>query len=177
MLKTALTFLVAFPATLLGFSSVSHAAEAVDPQDGSLDLAKSVYDAMTGGHWAYAAAIALVLAVALARKGLGGRWQWMHTDEGSAAMVFAGSFGSALAASLAGGGPLTAHLAWTATLVAFGAVGGYATVKKIIIMPLAARLPAWLSSPLTWFFVHASDPTNAPAAAPAGNTPPPPSAN
>ena len=168
--------------TLAGFTVTARAADAVDPQDGSLDLAKTVYDAFAGGHRAYAAAVALVLAVALIRKYAGARWKALHTDAGSALLVLAGSFGATLAATLAGGGPATAQAAWMALCTAFAAAGGYAALKQLVIMPLAAKLPPWAAKVLTWLFVHASDPSNvapattpAPAPAPAapasGNTP------
>lgn len=149
-------------ALLFSFTGVSLAASAIDPADGSMDLAKSAYDAITGGHYMYAAAVALVLAVALTRKYFGERWQWMHTDAGAAGMVLAGSFGAALAASLAGGGALTVQLAGSAFAVAFAAAGGYASLKKLVITPLAPHLPAWLQGPVLWLFVHAADPTPEP---------------
>lgn len=148
----------AFAAALVSFSGVSLAANAVDPIDGSLDAAKAVYDAFAGGHWALGAALSLVVGVALMRKYLGSSWQWLHTDAGSAATVLAGSFGASLASSLAGGGPLTLSLAWSAACIAFAAAGGYAMLKKLVVIPLAPKLPAWLQKPVLWLFEHQSDP-------------------
>jgi hypothetical protein len=144
---------------LLGFGGISAAANAIDPQDGSTDLAKGIYDAFAGGHKAYAAALALVLGTALVRKYLGGRIPALHTDAGATLLVLAGSYGSALAATLAAGGPLTLHMATTAGAIAFAAAGGYAAVKRLVIDPLAPHLPAWARGPVLWLFQHASDPT------------------
>lgn len=149
-------------ALLLSFTGVSAAASVIDPKDGSMDLMQSVYNAFNGGHYAYAAAIALVLAVALCRKYLGTTWQWMHSDAGAAALVFLGSLGAALASSLAGGGALTLHLTGAALAVACSAAGGYAAIKKIVIMPLVPRLPSWLQAPVLWLFQHDGDATQPP---------------
>ena len=151
-----ITTLVAV-AAYFSFSGVAVAANAVDPADGSTDVAKAIYDAFAGGHKAYAASLTLVIVVALARKYLGGRWKWMHTDAGSTIMVLAGAYGTALSASLAGGGPVTLHAAWSALVVAFGAAGGYAAVKRLVIEPLAPYLPESIRGPVVWLFEHASD--------------------
>ena len=174
-------------ALLVGMNGAALAADTVDPQDGPLDLATTIYNAFTGGHRAYAAAVALVAVVALVRKKFGAKWPWMHTDAGSAAMVLAGTFGTTLAASLAGGGAFTGAMAWSALCVAFSTAGGYAMVKKLVVepafVPLAARAPMPLRQVLQaviWFFQHASDPGQASAApaqapTPAGNAPAAPS--
>lgn len=171
---------LAFAAAIFfSFSGVALAAEAVDPADGSADVARGVYDAVTGGHLAYAAALALVGAVALARKWGGGRWKWMHTDAGSAGMVLAGAYGTALVAALSGGGALTPHVAWATFCVAVGTAGGYNLVKKLVVepilMPLAARAPAAIRPILMmviFWFEHASDQAPATPSSPSGNTAP-----
>jgi len=175
MLKNLYTTLIAAAAAMLSFSGLARAGNLVDPQDGSTDVAKAVYDAFANGHKAYAAALSLVIVVALVRKYLGGRWRFLHTDIGSTLLVLAGSFGTALAASLAGGGPATAHAAWSALVVAFGAAGGYTAVKKVIIEPLAPYLPESIRGVVLWLFEHASDVQvsvtdgNTPAPSDAGN--------
>lgn len=166
---------VAAICALLGMTGAALAADTVDPVDGSLDLATTIYNAFTGGHRAYAAALAIVAVVALVRKKWGATSPWMHTDAGSALMVLVGTFGTTLVASLTGGGAFTAHMAWAALCVAFSTAGGYAMVKKLVVepgmVPLATRAPTPLKQMLQaviWFFVHTSDPANqAPAAAPA----------
>ncbi len=177
MLKNLYLAILAAAAAMFSFSGVAIAANAVDPADGSLDAAKAVYDAIAGGHSAYAAALALVLAVALVRKYAGGYCKWMHTDAGSTVLVLAGAYGTALAASLAGGGALTSHLAWSALVVAVGASGGYAAVKRLVVDPLAPELPAWLRPVVVWLFEHASDQPVPAAQVVAGNTGASPSAS
>lgn len=164
MLNKTLLFFVSLFTTLVVFTAGAHAANAIDPADGSLDVAKAVYDALHGGHYAYAAAMALVVAVALLRKYGGSAIPALHTDAGSALLVLGGSFGAALAATLAGGGPLTWPLAWSAACVAFAAAGGYATIKKLVVTPLLPKLPPWLAGVVGFLFVHASDPGNTPPA-------------
>ena len=142
---------------LLMFTGTAMAANAVDPQDGSLDLARAVYDAMAGGHYAFAMAIVLVLVTSLVRKYGGERWKVLHTDQGAASLVLVGSFGSSLMAMLAGGGDPTPHMFWSSLAVAFGAAGGYAALKKLVIEPLAPRLPEWMRPTVVWLFEHESD--------------------
>lgn len=166
--KTYLFLLAAF-VTLTGFTLTAHAAALIDPVDGSLDMWGSIYNAVNGGHYALAASASLVVAVALCRKWLGGYFQWMHTDAGSAVLVLLGSLGAALTGALAGGGPFTWHLGYSALLVAFTAAGGYAALKKLVIVPLAPRLPPWLRGPVLWLFEHKSD-----INPPDGNSPPTP---
>lgn len=144
---------------LLTWGGVALAANAVDPQDGSLDVAKTIYDAITGGHYAYAAAAGLVLVVALVKRYLGPKVPWLHSDVGGSLLTLTGAFGGAMATSLAGGGPVTWSLAKSAIAVGVTAAGGYALIKKLIIepliKPLRAKLPPWaqpIFSVVLWIF-------------------------
>jgi hypothetical protein len=147
ILTTAIVF-------LLSFGAVAHAAAAVEPVDGSLlDLFRPVYEAFLTGHYMYAGSVSLVFAVALARR-YGKNVAWMHTDAGAAVLALLGSFGAAMAASLAGGSGPTLEMAWRALTIAFGAAGSYAVVKATIIRPYLAHLankgPAWVHAPAEW---------------------------
>ena len=166
-MKKIYLLLTATVLLLLSFTGISLAAAAVDPVDDSpVDVAKSIYQAFTGGHYAYAAAIALVVAVALTRKYLGARVPWLHSDQGSASLVLIGSFGTALVASLAGGGPLTIGMAEAAGMIAFVSAGSYGALNSLVIKPLAPKLPAWMQPIVLFLFQHASDPGNAAPATP-----------
>lgn len=146
------------------FTATSHAATALDPISGDgpgLAAAKAVYEAISGGHYAYAVALALVVAAALIRKYGGARFPIFHTDAGSFLLVIGGSFGTALAAALTGGGALTLHLALMAGVVAFSAAGGYSAVKALLLPQLAKILPQNVMAIISWLFVHASDPGSA----------------
>lgn len=167
MFKYLALTITATLAMLLSFTVVAHAAAIVDPMDGSTDLWGTIYAALNGGHYALAASAALIVAVALLRKYAGGRWPWMHTDAGSASLVLAGSLGTALFGSLAGGGPMTWHLLYASLLVAFTAAGGYTALKKIALPPLMRILPAWAGKWASWLFVHTTDaPVPVPVPAP-----------
>jgi hypothetical protein len=148
-----LTFLAAFFGT-------AYAAEAtVDPNAGSLDIAKSIYEAFTGHHYAYAGALGLMLGIALVKRYLGPKISWLHSDVGGTSLALGGAFATALVAALAGGGSVTLDMLKTSLLVGIGAAGGYAVLKKLIVepllKPLAAKAPAWaqpIFSLIFWIF-------------------------
>jgi hypothetical protein len=141
------------------------------------------------GHHAYAGALVLVLAVALARRYLGPRWPFLHTDAGSAVLVLLGSFGGALVTALSGGTPLTPTIAETAAGVAVIAAGGYGMLKNLLVTPVLCRWEAqagprtkMLLRCVLWVFCHRTD--GAPCAVPAPTATPstpvapaPPTAN
>lgn len=144
---TALTLLaVAF----LGFTGTAFAASEVAPSDGSwLDLAKPVYDAVIHGQYWLGASLALILAVALAKKYLPGKaGAFVNGEYGAPLTVLLMSFGGAVATALgAGQAVMSAGLAWTAFKVAVGAAGGYSLLKKLLaplLRKLAAKAPSWM---------------------------------
>jgi hypothetical protein len=144
---------------LLSFGGVALAADAVDPQDGSLDVAKSIYDAFSGGHYAYAASLGVILGVALVKRYLGSKIAWLHSDLGGAATTLMGAAAAAMAAGLAGGGPVSLGLLWSSVLVGVTAAGGYSVLKKLVIepliKPLQSMLPSWaqpILSVVLWIF-------------------------
>jgi hypothetical protein len=140
---------------LLSFTATAFASQAVAGEDGSwLDLARPVLDAVLGGQWFLAAALALVLAAGLASKYGAKRWPVLGTGAGKAALVLLGAFGGACATALAAGTAPTAALMWTATQLAFAAAGGYSLVRALL-GPLVAKAPAWLRpfiDLVLWFF-------------------------
>jgi hypothetical protein len=158
-MKKIQLWLLGLVVTMLAAGGVAMAANTVDPQDGSLDVAKSVYDAVSGGHYAYAAALGLILIVALVKRYLGSRISWLHSDVGGTSLTMVGATAGAMATALAGGGPVTWALMKTAMLVGIGAAGGYSVIKKLIIepliKPLQSKLPAWaqpIFSIVLWIF-------------------------
>lgn len=149
--KSALIVSLAFIG-LLSFAGFALAAGAAAPSttDGSLlDLAKPVYDAFMGGHYAYGAALLVVLMVALAKKYLGDKIPWLHSDAGGSLLALLAAMSAAVAAGLATpGASITLALLKSSLLVGIGAAGGYAMLKNLIIepllKPLAAKAPAWM---------------------------------
>lgn len=101
-----------------------------------IDLAKPVLDAVLGGNYMYAAALALVLGVALLRRFGGAKYPILASKKAAPFMVLAGSFGAALATSLSAGAGVSLVMAWGAIKVAVAAAGGYALLK-----PILARVP------------------------------------
>jgi hypothetical protein len=146
-------------ATLAG-SGVALAANAVDPADGSLDLARSVYDAFSGGRYAYCGALAIVLLVALVKRYAGPKVPWLHTDAGGSTLVLAGSTATAAAAALAApGATVSLALMKTSLMIGVAAAGGFSIVKALLIepllKPLQAKLPAWaqpIMQVVMWIF-------------------------
>lgn len=98
-----------------------------------LGLAKQIFDAVMGGHWALVAAAVLMLAVYLLRKFGAGKIPFLATDAGGALTVLATSELGALANALAAGQPLSWGLVWQALSVGFAAAGGWAILKKALL--------------------------------------------
>jgi hypothetical protein len=147
MIKQFRLQILAALAFLLAFGGVALAADAVDPADGTLDIAKSIYNAFSGGHYAYCGALGMILGVALVKRYLGPKVPWLHSDAGGSTLALLGATATALSAGLASGGPVTWGLIKGAGMVGIGAAGGYAMLKNLVIepllKPLAAKAPAW----------------------------------
>lgn len=146
---------------LLSFGAVAFAASAAGASDSSsiLDMLKPVYSAFAGGHYAYAAALMVIVMVAGAKRYLAPRWQWLDGNAGGSVLALLASSATALSASLAGGGPVTFALLKSAMLIGVGAAGGYEMLKNLIVdpllRPLAAKAPAWAQPILNlvlWIF-------------------------
>lgn len=172
MLKNFRLQIFAAMAFIAAFTGVAFAADAVDPQDGTLDIAKAIYSAFAGGHYMYCAALGMILAVALVKRYLGPKINWLHSDAGGSTLALLGSFATAMASGLASGGPLTWDLVKSAGMVGIGAAGGYAMLKNLlvepILKPLAAKAPAWAQSLfqlIFWIFDHGDAAQQATAAA------------
>lgn len=153
------TALLSLLVLLLMFGVAAAGVGAVAPDESLIALAKPVIDALLSGNPGLAAALALVLAAAVARRYGSKRFPFLATDAGGALLVLVGSFGGAAATALTGGAAVSLGLAWKALLVAFAASGGYATVKRLLVTPLLRPLyekaPAWLKPVLAlvlWVF-------------------------
>lgn len=113
----------------------------------SMQVLSDILSAAKAGHYAYAAALALVVGVTLARRYGAGKLPWLASDTGGAVLSFAGALGAAFASALATGGAVSLSLVWAAVGVAVTASGGYTLAKKLLInpilKPLAAKAPAW----------------------------------
>lgn len=157
-------FCAAIAATLASFTATAFAAGQVEPDDGSLfDVLRPIYAAFHSGQYVYAGSLALVLSCALVKRYGGDRWPALHGDVGGSLLALATAFGASLTATLAGGAQPTWAMAWNALTIAAGAAGGYALVKKLLVvpllLPLAAKYPKLgaLLSPLLWIFGSGSN--------------------
>lgn len=150
---------------LFSFTGVALAAGTASPDDGNLlDLLRPVYDAFASGHKLYAGMLALVVAVAAMKRYAPTKYgisDFVHGDVGGTLLTLVGSFSGALATSLGGGAGITWSMAEAATLIAVGAAGGYAMVKKLLVEPLRnsnwykTKASAWLKTGLGvafWIF-------------------------
>lgn len=147
------------------FTATALAAGAVSPDDGSLlDLFKPVVDAFRGGQYLYAGMLALVVAVAALKRYAPTKYgisDFVHGDVGGTALTLVASFGGAMATTLGAGDPFSWGIAKTAALIAVGAAGGYAMIKKLVVTPLVNsdwyknKAPGWLKTILSlalWMF-------------------------
>lgn len=158
------------------FSATAFAAGAVaDPDSSLLDLARPVYEALSGGHYAYAGALLVILLVALTKRYLGDRIAWLHSDAGGSLLALLASSAAALGSGLASpGAVITLSLLKSALLVGVGAAGGYAMIKNLIIepllKPLAAKAPAWTQPIFALVFWIFDKPSAIATAVKAGDT-------
>lgn len=161
-MKSILSWLLVPFAFVAAFAGVAFAQTATGGEDASiLELAKPVLDAVLAGNPGLAAALALVLVAAAARRYGGARIPWLKTDAGGAAMVLVGAFGGAAASALYAGGGWSLSMAWAAFQIAAATSGGYSLVKRLLVDPILrpyviARMPQWLRVPielgLAWIF-------------------------
>lgn len=127
---------------------------ALAQSDDLVALAGPVLDAVLGGSYAYGAALALVLGVALLRRYGGAKWPLLASKKAAPYLVLVGAFGAALATSLSAGAAVSTALLWGAFKVAAGAGYGYALLKPLV-SALQAKSPAWLQPVfglLDWVF-------------------------
>lgn len=143
---------------MVTFSGTAWAATAASDTS-LLDVAKPVFEAILSGKPGLAAALALVLVAAVARKYAGKRIGFFNTDAGGAVLVLLGSFGGAAAAAITGGASWSFSLGYKALAVAFSAAGGYSLVKRLLVepvlRPLFAKAPGWAQpflGVMLWFF-------------------------
>lgn len=156
---------------LLGVNASALAADTVAPDDGSLlDLLKPILDAFKGGHHLEAGMLALVLMVAALKRYAPEKYgisKFVHGDVGGTLLTLVGSFGGAMATTLAAGETPSWAMSKTALMIAVGAAGGYAMIKKLLVEPLRnsdwyqTKAPSWLKAILSvvmWVF-DKPDPT------------------
>lgn len=146
-----LTFALGFVGVaLLGFLVSANAANAVSPDEGSLlDLARPIFDAVMGGKYIAAAALALVFAVAVVKRYAPGKYgEFVHSDVGGALTTLLMSGGGALATATLGSAPWSWGMLWMALTVGVVAMGGYTAIKRLVIepllRPLSLKAPAWM---------------------------------
>lgn len=151
-MKKIVTPLLCVFALLAAFAAPTLAAgAAVDAPDVSVwDLLRPVYDAFAHGQYVLAGALALVAAVALARKYLAGKVPFLATAIGGAILTVLGAFGGALAAKLAGGVAVTWEIVKQVLGIAVTAGGVFSLVKPFA-EALAARV-SWLKPIVDFVF-------------------------
>jgi hypothetical protein len=142
--------IAAFILIFLGvFTGTALAATAATPDSGSLlDLAKPVFEAVMHGQWWAAAALAVVLLCALAKKYMPDSWTaGIKGDIIGTAMAFVMAFAGAIATwALAPGAIMTMAVVLTAMKIGFAAVGGYTVIHKVVGWLAGwSKLPAWLA--------------------------------
>lgn len=153
-MKTLLSWLLVPFALVAAFAGVATAQTATVGEDTSLlELARPVLDAMLASNPGLAAALALVLIAALARRYGARAWPWLATDAGGALIVLVGAFGGAAASTLYQGGAWSPTMAWAAFKIAAATGGGYSLVKRLVVDPVLrpyviARLPQWIRVPV-----------------------------
>lgn len=142
MKKKAAHILMLVLAMLAAFTATAAAASAAAPSDGTwLDALRPVFDAIVGGHYLAAAALALVAATAMLSRYGSKRLPFLGTGAGKAMLVLVGSFGGAVGSAALGGATLSLGLLWTAVKVAVAAAGGYSLLKELLgIIPW----PSWM---------------------------------
>lgn len=106
------------------------------------ELAGPIYDAIMGGQYAYAAALAVVLVVAMLRRYGGARWPALSHKLVAPLLVFAASFAGSLATAFAAGEAVGSATLWPALKIAVMGAGGYAMLKPYFTW-LSGKAPAW----------------------------------
>jgi len=160
LLKSLPLMVVLAAIALVSFGATAFAAgTAVSSTDSSslLDLLKPVFDAFSGGHYAYAAALLVVAAVALAKRYLS-EDGFFHTNAGGSLLALLAAAALAISSALAApGAHVTLALLKSALLVGVGAAGGYAVLKNLlvdpILVPLSKKAPAWAQPIFTVLFL------------------------
>jgi len=112
-----------------------------------LDMLSPVYEAFAGGHYAYCAALGIILLVALIKRYGGDMWPALHGDLGGSLLTLAAAAATAMATALAvPGAHITLALLKSSLLVGVGAAGGYSMLKRLAmpaLLALQAKLPLW----------------------------------
>lgn len=156
---------------LLSFKTVALAASVAGVDDSSslLDLARPVFEAFSGGHYAYAAALAVIVMVAALRRYAQPKYAVLQSSVATTLMVLAASMATAMASALAApGASVTWSLLESSALIGVGASGGFEVLKNLVIdpllRPLMSKLPAW-AQPIGRVFLWVFDGTGADQAA------------
>lgn len=165
--RNVLAWILVPLAFLVTFAGVAAAQSAAGGEEATLlDLARPVAEALLSGNPGLAAALALVLAAAIARRYLAPKVPFFASDVGGALLVLVGSFGGAAAAAITGGASWSLALAWTALKIATAAAGGYSLAKPLILWA-AEKSPSWLKpvfALVLWVFEKGSPVAKAEAA-------------
>jgi hypothetical protein len=142
------TFLAAFLVGTFAFMGTSYASNVMQGTvENPLDYVRPLYDAIVSGNYWLAAALALIVVVALARRYIAPHVPFLQTKLGIALMVLFGSFGGALATAITAGATPGFALVYPALAIAATAAGGYTLLKELlapVLEKLKAKSPKWL---------------------------------
>ena len=152
--------LLAFSGAAFAQAAATQATDTTSWLDILQTALRPVYDAFSGGHYAYAAALLVIALVALAKRYLAPKYPILTTNAGGAAMALTAATATAMATALAvPDAAVSLDLVKSALLVGVGAAGGYAMIKALVIdpliKPLAAKAPLWMQplfSLVLWIF-------------------------
>lgn len=118
-------------------------ARSAAAEGGVEDLAQPVYEALTEGKYAYAAALGVILAVALLRRYGGAKWPIVAHPLVAPVLVVITGMGSALLSSYAADEPFNVRDLWAALKISAGAAGIYALTKPYFDAA-QGKAPGWL---------------------------------
>lgn len=137
---------------LAAFTGTAFAAGSSPDGQSLLDFAKPIFDAVVHGQWWAAAAAAVVLGCALARKHMPAHWTTGVKGDiiGTASAFIVAFFGAIGTWFVAPGAVMSAAVALTALKVGVAAIGGYNILHKLATWAIASgKLPAWALPILT----------------------------
>ena len=161
--------LMAFSGAAFAQAAATSATDTTSWMDILQTALRPVYDAFSGGHYAYAAALLVIALVALAKRYLAPKYPVLTTNAGGAAMALTAATATAMATALAvPDATVSLDLLKSSLLVGVGAAGGYAMIKSLVIdpliKPLAAKAPLWMQplfSLVLWIFDKSETSANA----------------
>lgn len=132
-------YVLALTAATAAFVATTGVAHAFDPASGASDLIGPILQAVKDGNYLLAAMGSVILLVALTRRYVAPRVAFLGSEAGAALLTLVAAFAGSLAAMVTGA-EFTWGMVKTALVIAFGAAGGYAALKTLVVVPLLRPL-------------------------------------